>query len=87
MEAQQYYRDLEPRLAIAQRANKSRQVRKIHARIVNRRKDHHHQLSTILVKQYGAIFVGNVNASSLAKSSVAKSVLDAGWSQFRTMLS
>ena len=87
IETQQYYRDLEPRLAIAQRANKTRQVRKMHARIANRRKDFHHQLSTRLVKQFGAIFVGNVNASGLAKTSMAKSVLDAGWSQFRTMLS
>jgi putative transposase len=38
------------------------------------------------VRQHGAIFVRNVNASGLAKTSAAKSVLDAGWSAFRTML-
>jgi putative transposase-like DNA-binding protein len=38
------------------------------------------------VKANGAIFVGNVNASALAKTRQAKSVLDAGWSAFRTML-
>ena len=45
------------------------------------------KLSTQAAKGYGAVFVGNVNASALAKTRQAKSVLDAGWSAFRTMLS
>ena len=86
VEAKKFYRHMEDRLATAQRAKKKRQVRTIHAMIANRRRDHHHQLSTLLVRQYGAIFVGNVNATGLAQTKMEKSVLDAGWSQLRTML-
>ncbi len=86
IEAERFYRDLEPVLARAQRARHRNRSRAIHAKIANRRKDFLHKLSTRLVKANGAIFVGNVNASALAKTRQAKSVLDAGWSAFRTML-
>ena len=86
IEAPKFYRELEPKLAIAQRANKKQRVKAIHAKIVARRKDALHKLSTMLVNEYGAIFVGNVNASALAKTKKAKSVLDAGWSAFRTQV-
>jgi transposase len=85
VDAQRFYRDLEPKLACAQRARKRSRTRAIHAKIANRRKDFLHKLSTRLVKSYGAFSVGNVNASALAKTGQAKSVLDAGWSTFRTM--
>ena len=84
--APQFYRGLEPKLAVAQRAGKKDRARAIHAKIANRRKDSLHQFSARLVRAYDTIFVGNVNASALAKTPRAKSVLDAGWSAFRTML-
>lgn len=86
IEAQQFYRDLEPALAVAQRAGHKDRTKAIHARISNRRKDFLHKLSTGLVKEHGAIFIGDVNASALAKTKMAKSVLDAGWSMLRTQL-
>lgn len=86
VDAHRFYRDQQEALAIAQRANKKQRVKAIHAKIKHRRQDALHKLSTQLVREYGAIFVGDVNASGLAKTTMAKSVLDAGWSAFRTML-
>ena len=86
IDAQRFYRSLEAKLALAQRAHKKERVRAIHAKIANRRKDFLHKCSTKIVSKNHAIFVGNVNASGLAKTNMAKSVLDAGWSTFRTML-
>ena len=71
IQAQQFYRDMEPKLAIAQRAKKKYRVRAIHAKIANRRKDHLHKLSTRLVRENAVIFVGDVNASGLAKTKMA----------------
>jgi IS605 OrfB family transposase len=84
--APQFYRGLEAKLASAQRAGKKGRLRAIHAKIANRRKNSLHKFSTRLVRSYDTIFVGNVSASALAKKSLAKSVLDASWSTFRTML-
>jgi len=81
-----HYRRMEARIATAQRARHKRQVRKLHAKVKAQRQDHLHQESTRLVREHGAIFVGNVSASGLAKTNMAKSVLDAGWSAFRTQL-
>jgi putative transposase len=86
IEAERFYRDMEPLLARAQRARHRHRARAIHAKIANRRKDFLHKLSTRLVKANDALFVGNVNASALAKTRQAKSVFDSGWSAFRTML-
>lgn len=86
VEAHRFYRDLEPKIAVAQRAGKKDRVRALHAKGANRRKDTLHKISTEAVRTRTAIFVGNVNAAALAQTPMAKSVLDAGWSKFRTML-
>lgn len=73
-------------LGSAQRANKSKLVKSIHAKIKNSRKDALHKFSTMLVENYGAIFVGDVSSQKLVKTKMAKSVLDAGWGYLKTQL-
>ena len=71
IEAQRFYRDLEGKIAGAQRAGKKQRVRALHAKVANRRKDKLHKLSTQQARTYCAIFVGNVDAASLAQTSMA----------------
>ena len=82
-----YFRRYEAALAVAQRAGNKRRAKAIHAKIANARKDYLHKHSTALVEDYAHIVVGNVSSAKLAKTRMAKSVLDAGWSSFRQMLS
>jgi len=81
-----FYRRAEAALATARRAHKRRRVKVIHARIARQRMDFLHKESVAIVRNFDLIAVGNVNASGLAQTSLAKSVLDAGWSSFRRML-
>ena len=81
-----FYRKLEARLGIAQRAGKKCRVKAIHAKIKNQRKDMLHKFSAAMVKDYGAIFVGDVASAKLVKTKMAKSTLDAGWASLKTML-
>ena len=75
------------RLATAQRARKTpKRVTAIHAKVANRRRDFLHKASAKIAKEFGLIVVGDVSPSKIAKTSMAKSVLDAGWSDFKNML-
>jgi len=86
IEAQRTYRKYQQKLGVAQRAKQKQRAKAIHAKIKNIRQDFLHKLSRQLVNDHAAIFVGNVNAKGLAQTTLAKSVLDAGWTAFRTML-
>jgi putative transposase len=80
------YRASEAALAVAQRAHKKKRVAAIHARIANRRRHYLHTCTSAIVAAFDYIVVGNINASALAKTSMAKSVYDVSWSSFRTQL-
>ena len=86
LESKQFYRNAEKQLATAQRANKKKRVKAIHAKVKNRRSDHIHKFTTKLVRENSLIVVGNVSSSGLAKTKMAKSVLDAGWYMLKTQL-
>jgi putative transposase len=87
IEAPQFYRKSETALATAQRARKSKRARSIHAKAANRRKDFLHKASRALVDQgFGLVVVGDVSAKKLSRTSMAKSVHDAGWYSFKQML-
>jgi len=81
-----YYRMMERKLGMAQRAKKKRQVKTIHAKIKNKRSDDLHKASTEIVKDNQLIVVGKFGAKALAKTKMAKSIHDAATTMFKTML-
>ncbi|MEJ8811759.1 transposase [Variovorax ureilyticus] len=81
-----HLRQLEEKLATAQRAGKKRQAASVHAKIANSRRDFLHKLSTRIMREFDYVAIGNVSSAKLAKTTLAKSVLDASWSSFRQML-
>jgi len=87
VETPQFYRKSEAVLATAQRRKKSKRTKAIHAKVRNRRKDFLHQASAKIARENGLIIVGDVSPSKIAKTRMAKSSLDAGWADFKTMLS
>ncbi len=86
LEAGRWTQQLAWRLASAQRRGHKKQAKRLHKKAANCRKDALHKFSRKLVNECGAIYIGDVSSGKLAKTRMAKSVLDSGWGMLRTML-
>lgn len=86
LEAGRFYRGVEQRIAQAQRRGHKRQAKRLHRKVANRRKDALHKFSRRIVDQYQHIVIGDVSSTRLAKTRMAKSVLDSGWGMLKTQL-
>jgi len=86
IEAPRFYRASEGKLGMAQRSRKTKRVKAIHAKVANRRKDFLHKESAKIAKEFGCIFIGDVSPKKIARTSLAKSSLDASWGGFKSML-
>lgn len=61
-------------------------VARIHQRIQRQRKDFQYKVAHQLVKAYDLIAVEALNIKGLARTKLAKSILDVAWGQFITIL-
>ncbi|WP_268221650.1 RNA-guided endonuclease InsQ/TnpB family protein [Streptomyces sp. EMB24] len=98
VDSPRFLRRAEERLKKAQRAlsrkekgssnrNKARlKVARAHAKVTDARREFHHQLSTKLIRENQAVAVEDLAVKGLARTRLAKSVHDAGWSAFVSML-
>jgi IS605 OrfB family transposase len=86
LECGRFYRSLEAKIAQAQRWGHRRQAKRWHRRAAHRRADALHKFSRHIVDQYEYIVVGDVSSQKLAKTRMAKSVLDSGWGMLKRML-
>jgi putative transposase len=74
------------KLAAAQRRGHKRQAKRIHRKAARCRADSLHKFSRSIVDRYQYIIVGDVSSSKLARTRIAKSVLDSGWGMLKGFL-
>lgn len=94
----QYYRQAQKRLRVAQkrvsrrkkgsnrRQKAVKQLGKQHKKVADKRKDFHCKTANYLLSKYDLIAHEDLNVKGLARTKLAKSVLDAGWSSFLSIL-
>lgn len=94
----QYYRKSQKRLRVIQkrvsrrkkgsigRQKAIKQLSKQHKKVADKRKDFHFKTANNLLNKYDVIAVEDLNVKGLARTRLAKSILDAGWSSFLSIL-
>ncbi|AOY78666.1 transposase [Moorena producens JHB] len=99
VEIPQYYRKAQKRLKKNQKAvsrskkgsnNRKKAVVKLgkaHKKVADTRKDFHFKIAKDLLDNHDLVAHEKLNIKGLAKTRMAKSVLDAGWGQFLSILS
>ena len=78
-------------LSRKQKGSKNREkarvkVARAHTRVADARRDFHHKLSTRIIRENQAVMVEDLAVRGLARTRLAKSVHDAGWTAFTGML-
>ena len=68
------------------RDKSKRRVARVHRKITSQRQDFLHKLSTRIVKAHGVVCIENLNLKGMAKTKLAKSILDASHGEFRRQL-
>lgn len=95
---QQIYRQAQDHLARQQRKLSRKQkgsanyqklancVARVHQRVRRQRQDFHYKTAHKLVKKYDLVAVEDLNIKGLARTNLAKSILDVAWGKFITIL-
>ena len=86
LEAGHFYRRIQDKIGQAQRRGHKRKAKRLNRQASRRRKDALHRFSRKLVDSYQTIYIGDVSSLKLAKTRMAKSVLDAAWGMLKTQL-
>jgi putative transposase len=85
--AEKLLRRRQRELSRKQKGSRNRdKVARAHAKVADARRDFHHQLSTVLIRENQAVAVEDLAVKALGRTRLAKSVHDAGWSSFVAML-
>jgi putative transposase len=89
--AQKRLRTIQKRVSRRKKASNRRQkavkqLGKQHKKVADKRKDFHFKTANYLLSKYDAIAHEELNVKGLARTKLAKSVLDAGWSSFLSIL-